>query len=143
MRRFLFLLFLLPMMAWAGKNTPARKLVSLLTECKAREELVPDSFFPDVLLLKQEIREQKDSAAKAIYSATLAHFLMTNQGVSQSLKRETASHPDSVREWSREEYLEHVSALYRYALRDLEQLLRTPTKEWIPLVNRGSSCNSR
>ena len=76
MRRILFFLFLLPVMAWAGKETPAKKLVSLLTECKEREELVPDSFFSDVLLLKHEIKEQKDSAAKAIYSATLAHILI-------------------------------------------------------------------
>ena len=137
MRRFLIIFFFLPMMAWAGKVTPVKKLVSLLTECKEREELVPDSFFSDVLLLKQEIQEQKDSAAKAIYSATLAHILIQNQWMSQSRKRETASHPDSVKEWSREEYQQHASDLYRYALRDLELLLRTPTKEWIPLINRG------
>ena len=47
MRRILFFLFLLPVMAWAGKETPAKKLVSLLTECKEREELVPDSFFSE------------------------------------------------------------------------------------------------
>ena len=70
MRRILFFLFLLPVMAWAGKETPAKKLVSLLTECREREDLVPDSFFSDVLLLKHEIKEQKDSAAKAVYSAT-------------------------------------------------------------------------
>ena len=69
MRRILFILFFLPVMAWAGKDTPAKRLVSLLTECREREELVPDSFFSDVLLLKREIREQKDSAAKAVYSA--------------------------------------------------------------------------
>ena len=125
------------MMAWAGKDTPAKKLVSLLTECKEREELVPDSFFSDVLLLKQEIREQKDSTAKAIYSATLAHLLIQNQGLAQRWKRDTASHPDSVREWSRVEYQLHASKLYRYALQDLEQLHRTPTKNWIPLVKRG------
>ena len=56
MRRILFILFLLPVMAWAGKETPAKKLVSLLTECREREDLVPDSFFSDVLLLKHEIK---------------------------------------------------------------------------------------
>ena len=137
MRRFLFLFLFLPVVAWAGKDTPAKRLVSLLTECKEREELVPDSFFSDVLLLKQEIREQKDSVAKAIYSATLAHLLMQNQHLSQRWNRETKSHPDSVREWSREEYMQHASDLYKYALRDLELLHRTPTKKWIPFVNRG------
>jgi hypothetical protein len=137
MRRFLFILFLLPVMVWAAKDTPAKRLVSLLTECKEREELVPDSFFSDVLLLKQEIREQKDSAAKAIYCATLAHLLMQNQNLSQKWSVETKSHPDSIREWSREEYMQHASDLYKYALRDMDLLHRVPTKEWIPLVNRG------
>ena len=137
MRRILFFLFLLPVMAWAGKETPAKKLVSLLTECREREDLVPDSFFSDVLLLKHEIKEQKDSAAKAIYSATLAHILMQNAYLGQSRKRETESHPDSVTEWGREEYLQHAINLYNYALKDLELLHNAPTTDWLPLVKRG------
>lgn len=139
MRRFLFILFFLPVMAWAGQDTPAKKLVSLLTECKEREDLVPDSFFSDVLLLKQEIKEQKDSAAKAIYSATLAHILMRNANVAQSRKRETASHPDSIREWTYEEYRQCAARLYNYALSNRELLHNTLTKNWIPLVKRGES----
>ena len=141
MRRFLFFLFFLPVMAWAGNDTPAKKLVSLLTECKEREELVPDSFFSDVLLLKQEISNQKDSAAKAIYSATLAHILMQNTYVAMSGKRETASHPDSIMEWTREEYKQYAASLYCYALRDLEFLHNIPSKEWVPLVKRGQDEN--
>ena len=129
MRRFLFILFFLPVVAWAGKDTPAKKLVSLLTECKEREDLLPDSFFTDVLLLKQEIKEQKDSAAKAVYSATLAHILVKNAYIGQSRKRETESHPDSVAEWSREEYMQHAISLYNSALQDLELLHNTPTKD--------------
>ena len=137
MRRFLIILFFLPIMAWAGKDTPAKKLVSLLTECKEREELVPDSFFSDVLLLKQEIREQKDSTAKAIYSATLAHILMQNTYAAMSGKRETTSHPDSIIEWTAEEYKQYAAHLYNYALRDLELLHNVPTNAWLPLVKRG------
>ena len=138
MRRFLFILLFLPLVAWAEKGTPAKKLVSLLTECKEREELVPDSFFSDVLLLKQEIKEQNDSAAKAVYSATLAHILMQNSYVGLSERRETASHPDSIAEWTREEYKQYAAQLYNYALQDLELLHNTPTRDWLPLVKRGN-----
>lgn len=141
MRRFLFFLFFLPVVAWAGNDTPAKKLVSLLTECKEREDLVPDSFFSDVLLLKQEISQLNDSAAKAIYSATLAHILMQNSYVAMSGRRETASHPDSIMEWTREEYKQYAASLYNYALRDLEFLHNIPSKEWIPLVKRGQDEN--
>ena len=141
MRRFLFVLLFLPIVAWAGKDTPVRKLVSLLTECKEREDLVPDSFFSDVLLLKQEIREQKDSTAKAIYSATLAHILMRNTRVAMSGKRETASHPDSIIEWTVEEYKQYAAHLYNYALRDLEILHQTASKAWVPLVKREKDEN--
>ena len=137
MRRFLFILFFLPVMAWAGENTHVKKLVSLLTECKEREDLMPDSFFSDVLLLKQEIKEQKDSAAKAVYSATLAHILMQNAHVGLSAKRETPSHPDSIVEWTREEYKQYAVQLYNYAMQDLELLHNSPTKDWLPLVKRG------
>ena len=142
MRRFLFILFFLPVVAWAGKDTPAKKLVSLLTECKEREDLLPDSFFTDVLLLKQEIKEQMDSAAKAVYSSTLAHILVKNAYIiGQSRKRETESHPDSVAEWSREEYMQHAISLYNSALQDLELLHNTPSKDWLPLVKRGEDEN--
>ena len=85
MRKFLLLIAtLVAMTATAEKENAARRLVTLLTEMSAREEVTPDSFFADVRLLRHEIAAQSDSAACAVYRATLAHLLAANQWRAQA-----------------------------------------------------------
>ena len=138
MRKVVFL-FAACAALWASaqKESPARQLVTLLTEMKAREEVTPDSFYSDVRLLRDVISEQQDSASKAVYRASLARLLSQNMWRAQTTRRATASHPDSLQEWSREEYVQSVTALYREALCDKEQLQRARTRDWLPLVRQG------
>ena len=138
MRKFLLLIAtLVAMTATAEKENAARRLVTLLTEMSAREEVTPDSFFADVRLLRHEIAAQSDSAACAVYRATLAHLLAANQWRAQARRRDTQSHADSVQEWTREEYRNHARLLYSLATRKPEVLHAAPTKQWIPLVRTG------
>ena len=138
MRKFLLLIAtLVAMTATAEKENAARRLVTLLTEMSAREEVTPDSFFADVRLLRHEIAAQSDSAACAVYRATLAHLLAANQWRAQARRRDTQSHADSVQEWTREEYRNHARSLYSLATRKPEVLHAAPTKQWIPLVRTG------
>lgn len=138
MRKFLLLIAAcVALTATAEKENGARQLVALLTEMSAREEVTPDSFFADVRLLRDEIAVQSDSAACAVYRATLAHLLMGNQWRAQARRRDTQSHADSVQEWSREEYRAHALSLYSQATRQPEVLHAAPTKQWLPLVRTG------
>lgn len=121
----------------AGKNEGAKRLVSLLTEMHQREEVEPDSFYADVQLLRHEIDACKDESQRAIYQATLARLLSMNVWRAQEYERQTASHPDSLMEWTTREYQEAAARLYTQALQDMPSLHRTSTKPWIPLVRRG------
>lgn len=135
MKRLLVLLCLIGL--WASAGADNRELVSLLTQMEEKCEVTPDSFFNYARRLKTEIGRQTDPAAKAVYQATLAHLLSANRHRSQAWRRQTASHPDSIQEWSRAEYSAHAKELYDLALADKELLHATPTKAWLPLVSQG------
>jgi len=121
---------------WAGTSR-ARHLVQLLSESQLRETVTPDSFFNDVKLLKEAILQQEDTTSKAIYQATLAHLLTINTYRSQSWHRDTPSHPDSIQEWSGEEYMQHATRLYQQSLRHAYLLHAEKSAAWFPLVQRG------
>lgn len=133
----LLLCLLLPLHLQGKERESARRLVKLLTEMQQREEVEPDSFYADVQLLRQEIHACKDDAQQAIYRATLARLLTQNAWRAQEYERETQSDPDSLQEWTTREYQHEAAQLYTQALQDMPLLHRTPTREWIPLVQRG------
>lgn len=140
MRKKLFLLFaLLLSFSFEGiaKEKRAQHLVQLLGEMQKREEITPDSFFQDVVLLRLEIATQQDSTQKAIYRATLAHLLALNAHRAQSHQRDTKSHPDSIQEWSHKEYLLHSAHLYCLSLAHKEELHQARSADWLPLVVQG------
>ena len=126
------------MSSFAGSNNDAKRLVNLLREFQVREDVSPDSFFTDVKLLQEEIQQQTDSCSRAIYRATLAHLLSMNAGRSQVYRRKTESHPDSIQEWTSEEYREHSAQLYAQSLQDMSLLRAARTSQWVPLVQRGN-----
>ena len=134
---FLILCLMASLFTHGAGQKPAQRLVSLLQEMQKREEVTPDSFYSDVKLLRETIQQEKDASAKAIYQATLAHLLRLNSNRAQVFHRNTTSHPDSIQEWSSEEFREHAANLYREALKDLSLLHEAKTADWIPLVKRG------
>ena len=119
----------------------AKALVALLGEMEEREKIVPDSFFSDVELLRTEIAQETDSVAKSVYRAALAHLLSLNMFRSQARQHQTASHPDSLKEWSQEDYRYHIAKLYSQSLSDMELLHATSTSEWLPLLKIGNEEN--
>ena len=120
----------------AGQK-PAQRLTTLLQQMQKREEVTPDSFFNDVALLRETIRHEEDATAIALYRAALAHILAQNAYRAQTYHRATESHPDSIQEWSREEYLQHARNLYQEAMKDLSLLQEAKTRDWLPLVHQG------
>lgn len=122
----------------ASSNHRAKQLVSLLGEMQEREKIVPDSFFSDVRLLRAYIAQETDSVAKSVYRAALAHLLVLNVNRSQARSHGTVSHPDSILEWSHEDYFQHAARLYSQSMVHKEQLHQTPARDWLPLLVKGT-----
>ena len=134
---FLILTLMAPLFVHAAGSKSAQRLASLLQQMQKREEVTPDSFFSDVALLRETIRSEEDATATALYRAALAHILAQNAHRAQTYHRDTESHPDSIQEWSREEYLLHARELYREAMENLTLLQEAKTRDWLPLVHQG------
>ena len=134
---FIILSLMAPLFMHAATQKPALRLATLLQQMQKREEVTPDSFFSDVALLRETIRHEEDSTSIALYRAVLAHILSLNANRAQTYHRATESHPDSIHEWSREEYRQHSLLLYAEAMKDLDLLQKAKTREWLPLVNQG------
>ncbi len=115
----------------------AGRLAATLLENKRREEITADSFFCDWHSLKATMQAESDPTAQAIYRAAMAHLLCKNQWRSQSRHRLTESHPDSIQEWSHEEYAAHAAALYAKALQDMDALHSVNMRQLKPLARSG------
>ena len=115
----------------------AQRLASVLKENQKREDITPDSFFHDWRELKTEMLSEKDATAQAIYRAAMAHLLIGNAWRSQSFDSKTKSHPDSIQEWTHEEYRRHSAQLYSQALQDVEALHAVKLPDTKPLTEQG------
>lgn len=100
----------------------AKRLITVLADNRRREDITPDSFFYDWRQLKAEMLAEKNPTAQNIYRAAMAHLLAGNTWRSQKYRRDTQSHPDSIQEWSRQEYLAHAADLYAQALSNADAL---------------------
>ena len=116
----------------------AKRLIKVLADNRKREDITPDSFFYDFRQLKAEMLREKNPTAQAIYRATMAHLLAGNAWRSQRYRRDTNSHPDSIQEWSRQEYLAHAADLYAQALGNPDALHNScKLKDMSDLVEKG------
>ncbi len=134
MRKIIILLCVLSsgILTMQGQN--ARQMTAMLTQMQKGQEVTPDSFYTHVDVLRRAIAGAQQPTDKAVYSATLAHLLTVNAYRAQTHSRETESHPDSLREWSREEYIQEAARLYKAALDQPEVLVKEAADKWVPLI---------
>ncbi len=137
MRKIILFLCVLTSGILTMQGQSARQMVAMLTRMQKGQEVTPDSFYTHVDILRRGIAEAGEPADQAVYSATLAHLLTVNAYRAQTHSRETESHPDSLREWSREEYTREAARLYKAALSRPDALFNTPATEWVPLLTEA------
>ena len=117
----------------------AKRLAAVLTENQKREDITPDSFYHDWRELKAEMLRENDPTARAIYRAAMAHLLVGNAWRSQRYDSKTKSHPDSLQEWTYDEYRRHSADLYAQALQDVEALHAVKLADTKPLTLPGKN----
>ena len=115
----------------------ANRLAEVLKENQKREDITPDSFFYDWRQLKAEMLAEKDPTAQAIYRAAMARLLIGNAWRSQRYDSKTNSDPDSIQEWTRDEYRRHSADLYAQSLQDVEALHAVKLPSTKPLTEQG------
>lgn len=114
-----------------------KRLAAVLSENQKREDISPDSFFFDWRNLKAEMLAEKNPTAQAIYRAAMGHLLAGNAWRSQQYDSKTKSHPDSIQEWTYEEYRKRADNYYAQAMRDVEALHAIKLPYTKPLTEEG------
>lgn len=141
MRRILIILLIFcgALCCYAGR--PSGDLAQLLNECLRREQITPDSVYYNIAVLERYREQQTEPGARAIVTAALARMYSERAYLAQTESRETASHPDSLKQWTSQEWQQRSLNLFCEALQDLNVLHFEQTKDWLPLVSRGKDEN--
>lgn len=125
-----------------AKNADAQKLVQLLQDAQRREEITPDSIYYNIQLLEDLAGNGEDSMPRTlIYRATTAMLYAMRADLAQTYSRNTASHPDSIRQWSRQEWYQHSAQVFHHVLAHKDVLAEEKAQNWIPLVQKGRNHN--
>lgn len=113
-----------------------QELAATLTACVLRQEVVPDSFFSDM----RRLERRKAVAApveRAVTASVLGQLYRQNRRRSQAYDHALAAHPDSLHEWSVEQYDSAARANYLLSVAEPVVLQQAQARAWVPFVTQG------
>lgn len=128
--------------AKAGKEgKKGQRMAALLYGCKLRQQVVPDSFYTDMLRLERLKRQATDEVERAVLASVLAGLYEDNAGRNRNNSRRTDAHPDSIREWSRAQFWKAASENYRLSMAHPALLAEARAADYLPFVERGENAS--
>ena len=77
-----------------------QRMAALLYGCKLRQDIVPDSFYSDIMKLERLKRQTADEVQRAVLASVLGELYEDNANRNRNYSDRTDAHPDSIREWS-------------------------------------------
>lgn len=125
----------------AGKadkeHQQGQRMAALLYGCKLRQQVVPDSFYTDMLRLERLKSRAEDEVERAVLASVLGELYETNQNRNRNYNDRTDAHPDSIREWSQAQFLKAAAENYRLSMARPEVLAAAKAADYLPFVERG------
>ena len=122
----------------AGKDgKKGQRMAALLYGCKLRQQIVPDSFYTDILKLERLKRQTTDEVERAVLASVLGELYENNAGRNRNHSTRTDAHPDSIREWSRAQFEQAASENYRLSMACPEVLAEARAADYLPFVEQG------
>ena len=124
--------------AKAGKEgKKGQRMAALLYGCKLRQQVVPDSFYTDMLRLERLKRQAKDEVERAVLASVVAGLYDENASRNRNYGTRTDAHPDSLREWSSAQFHKAAAENHRLSLAHPEALADAKAADYLPLVEQG------
>ena len=114
-----------------------QRMAALLYGCKLRQQVVPDSFYNDILRLERLKRQTTDEVERAVLASVLGELYENNAGRNRNHSTRTDAHPDSIREWSRAQFEQAASENYRLSMARPEVLAEARAADYLPFVEQG------
>ncbi len=118
------------------EKAKGQQLAALLYGCVLRQQVVPDSFYTDVPMLERRKRESDDEVMRAIYASVLGELYDGNARRNRNYGH-TEAHPDSLREWSYNQFKAASAENFRQSMAHPELLAEVKAADFIPFVEKG------
>lgn len=117
---------------------PGRKLAQLLEQCLDQEKEHPDSLFANIRMLEQNRLQAATPQDRAMYATMLGCLYADRQHRAVRWGHSMEANPDSIQEWSGEQYLQTARERFAEALKDVNLLAGMKISDWLPVVERGN-----
>ena len=114
-----------------------QQMAALLYGCKLRQDIVPDSFYSDIMKLERLKRQTTDEVQRAVLASVLGELYEDNAGRNRNYSDRTDAHPDSIREWSREQFMKVASENYQLSMARPDLLAAAKAADYMPFVEKG------
>lgn len=114
-----------------------QQMAALLYGCKLRQDIVPDSFYSDIMKLERLKRQTTDEVQRAVLASVLGELYEDNAGRNRNYSDRTDAHPDSIREWSREQFMKVASENYQLSMARPDLLAAPKAADYMPFVEKG------
>lgn len=118
------------------ENVKGQQLAALAHGCMLRQQIMPDSFYTDMIMLERRKENAGDEVLRAVYASVLGELYKQNARRNRNYGQ-TKAHPDSLREWSYDQFMEASAANYRLSMAHPELLAEVKAADFVPFVVRG------
>lgn len=128
--------------AKAGKEgKKGQRMAALLYGCKLRQQVVPDSFYTDMLRLERLKRQAADEVERAVLASVIAGLYDSHTLRNRNRSGRTDAHPDSLREWSEAQFRLAASENSRLSMAHPALLAEAKAADYLPFVERGEDAS--
>ena len=114
-----------------------QRMAALLYGCKLRQDIVPDSFYSDIMKLERLKRQTADEVQRAVLASVLGELYEDNANRNRNYSDRTDAHPDSIREWSWEQFMKVSSENYLLSMARPDLLAAAKAADYMPFVEKG------
>lgn len=114
-----------------------QQMAALLYGCKLRQDIVPDSFYSDIMNLERLKRQTADEVQRAVLASVLGELYEGHANRNRNYSDRTDAHPDSIREWSWGQFMKVSSENYLQSMARPDLLAAAKAADYMPFVEKG------
>ena len=123
------------------ENNRGQLIAAFLYRSKLRQVLVPDSFYSDIPKLEKLKQSTTDNVFKAVCASVLADIYRDRVYMSRRIPADYVAHPDSLKEWSSQQFREAAMDNYRLSMSTPDLLLNSKASDYVPFVVQGKNAD--
>lgn len=122
-------------------SNKGQHMAAFLYGCVLRQQITPDSFYTDVLKLERMKTNTKDVVLRSIYASILGELYGRGVRMTHNYSEKTDAHPDSIHEWSVQQFRKASSMNYDLSMADVLSLAKVCSDIYMPFVKKGDDAD--